>query len=274
MIKAADLHIHTNLSDGTLSAKELIKEAKKAGLSAIAFTDHDIVDGIDESITIGRQEGVEVLSGIELSAEHHRREVHILGYLIDHNNQGLLDRLKILRSNRIERVNRMVAKLNEMGLKLDAQEVFAIANRGTVGRMHIALAMVRKGLVANTQDAFRRYIGDNSPAYVLAFRLSPEEAINLIRSCGGVPVLAHPYLVDSDGFIPQLVDSGLMGLEVYYPEHSPTMVNFYLDMAKDMGLLVTGGSDFHGSAKPEVKLGCIKLPYELVEQLKSKCQKT
>ena len=176
--------------------------------------------------------------------------------------------MEILKKNRVERIHKIVNKLNELGIALNPQDVFAIARHGTAGRLHVARALEKAGFVGNVFEAFQKYIGDKGPAYVCGFRFSPAEAIKLIKDVGGVPVLAHPCTLNNDELIPKFVDYGIMGLEVYYPEHSQSMINFYLSLCEKYNLLVTGGSDCHGSAKPEVRIGSIKIPYELVEKLK------
>ncbi|MBI5144701.1 MAG: PHP domain-containing protein, partial [Candidatus Omnitrophica bacterium] len=223
---------------------------------------------IDPVIEIARSKNIEVLSGIELSAEYDGLEIHILGYLIDYQDRRLQERLDILKKNRRERIYKIIDKLKSINLQLDAQTVFNLAGQGTVGRLHIARAMVKEGLVGSQQEAFQKYIGDKSPAYVCNFRFSPSEAIKLIKAVGGVPVLAHPYALNRDDLIPEFINSGLMGLEAYYPEHTRAMTNLYLALAEKYNLLVTGGSDCHGMAKPEAKIGSVKIPYELVEKLK------
>lgn len=262
------MHLHTYFSDGTYTPEELIAESKNSGLSAIAICDHDNVGGIDPAIKSAKEKDIEVLPAIELSAEYEGIEIHILGYLIDYKNKALVERLDLLRKNRIERVYKIIGKLKDMGITINPETVFEFARFGTVGRLHIAMAMVKEGAVKSVVEAFQKYIGDKCPAYVLGFRFSPCEAINLIRDSGGLPVLAHPYIITNDELIPRFVDCGLMGLEVYYPEHSQSETNFYLDLANRYDLLITGGSDFHGSAKPDVAIGCIKIPYDLVEKLK------
>lgn len=268
-MKFADLHLHTLFSDSTYTPQELIRKALKQGLAAIAIVDHDTVDGLEPAIEIAESESVEVLPGIELTAEYDGLEIHILGYLIDYKNKGLLDKLDFLKKVRIERIYKITDKLKGIGVGLEAKDVFDIAGQGTVGRLHIARAMVAKGRVKSIQEAFQKYIGDRCPAYVCGFRFSPIEAINLIKDVGGIPVLAHPYSLNRDELIPQFIDGGLMGLEVYYPEHTQSMINFYLGLARKFNLLVTGGSDCHGNAKPEAKIGSVKIPYELVQKLKA-----
>lgn len=268
-MKFADLHLHTIFSDGTYSPLELIAESKKAGLSTIAVVDHDTVEGIGETLEIAKTANIEVLSGLELSAEYDSTEIHILGYLIDYKNNGLMEKLETLKKNRIDRIYKIVDKLKDIGISLNPQDIFALAKQGTVGRLHVARALVSGGKVSSIFEAFQKYIGDKCPAYILGFKLSPKEAIKLIKDAGGISVLAHPYTLNNDELILEFIHYGLMGLEVYYPEHSQAMINFYLNLAKSHNLVVTGGSDCHGNAKPEVRIGSIKIPYELVERLKA-----
>jgi len=272
-MKFADLHLHTLFSDGTYTPEELVNNALRKRLSAIAVVDHDTVSGVGKAVEAAKGSGLEVLSGIELSAEYNNQEVHILGYLIDYRKKSFLEKLESLKNNRIERVYKIVAKLNSLGVNLDPKSVFALAGDGTAGRLHIARALVKDGFAGSIYEVFQKYIGDNGPAYVLGFRFSPKDAIEFIKDAGGVSVLAHPYTLKNDGLILEFVKFGLRGLEVYYPEHSQGMVNFYLDLAKKNDLLVTGGSDCHGKAKPEVRIGSVKVPYELVEKLKEAKEK-
>jgi len=265
----ADLHLHTNLSDGTLSCEEVVALAQKAGLSAIAITDHDTVAGFAQAKKAGLKNNVEVISGIELTAEYDGLEIHILGYLLDCEYPPLLQELEVLKQNRVERIYKISEKLKKnMNVNLEPDSVFSLAKEGTVGRLHAARAMVKSGLVNSIQEAFYKYIGDKCPGYVSGFKLTPSEAIDLIKSAGGVPVLAHPYVLKRDESISEFVQLGLMGLEVYYSEHTQGAINFYLELAQKYKLLITGGSDFHGDAKPDLKLGVIKIPYQLVEKLK------
>ncbi|MCM8789582.1 MAG: PHP domain-containing protein [Candidatus Omnitrophica bacterium] len=265
--KYADLHLHTNFSDGSYTVEELIAQSLKNNLSVISITDHDTVDGIKPAMEVA--EGfLEVLSGIELSAEYGGKELHILGYLIDYENEELKNKLEVLKNNRIKRIYTITDKLKKLGVDLNPQTVFSLGGAGTVGRLHIAQALLKEGKVASIQEAFYKFIADNRPAYVAGFKFSPEEAIKTIKNAGGIPVLAHPYTINDEELILGLTGCGLMGLEVYYPEHSQSMVNFYSRFCEKYGLLMTGGSDSHGSLKPEITVGCIKIPYELVEKLK------
>jgi hypothetical protein len=264
-----DLHIHSFYSDGTSAPQELVSLAADAGLAAFSLCDHDTVEGIAPCLEAAAASGIEVIPGIELSAEYGQREVHILGYFIDPSHVGLLEQLAVLKSNRIERVHKIIAKLNELGVHLEADQVFALSPRGVVGRLHIARALVKKKHVGTTYEAFGRYLGDSAPAFVLGFKITPARAIALVREAGGVPVLAHPYSIRDNAYIEELVGAGLAGIETYYPEHSQSMSNFYRDIALQHGLIMTGGSDFHGGAKPDVKMGCVQVPYEVVAQLKA-----
>ncbi|MFH0917967.1 MAG: PHP domain-containing protein [Candidatus Omnitrophota bacterium] len=267
-MKYADLHVHTSCSDGTYTPAQLVKEALARGISALAIVDHDTTEALAQALTQAQGSDLEIIPGIELTAQHENQEIHILGYFLDYDNPELLEKLKLMQLNRIQRVYKIIENLEKLGLKLNPETVFGISGKATVGRMHIARALVKDNFVGSTAEAFRKYIGDKSPAYVLGFRLSVPKAIKLIQDAGGVAVLAHPYMLHNDALIGEFVGYGLEGIEVYYPEHSQGMVNFYLDLAKKLNLLVTGGTDFHGSAKPEIKLGMIKIPLELVEQLR------
>jgi len=268
-MRFADLHLHTNFSDGSFSPEELIKALADTDISCIAVADHDTVMGIRPALEEAKSTGIEVLPAIELTAEYETSEIHILGYLIDCENKDLLATTALLKQNRIERIYKMVEKLKKMGLDLEAEAVFSFTKEGTVGRLHVARAMLGAGFVNSVSEAFEKYIGDKKPGYVLGFKLSPREAIDLIKNAGGIPVLAHPYTVSREDVISQIIECGVMGLEAYYPEHMHGMTDFYLELAKEKNLLVTGGSDFHGASKPLLQLGVFKIPYELVERLKA-----
>lgn len=265
-MKYADLHTHTYFSDGTFSPREVIALAKKEGLSCISITDHDSIDAY-LSFPF-QEEDVELIPGIELTADLNNIEVHILGYLVDYQELWFQKKLKEIRQERVSRLEEMCAKLSALGMPISSPEVLEFTGDAAVGRLHLARMMVKKGFVSSAQEAFNRFIGDGKSAYVSRFRLKPGEAIALIRKAGGVPVLAHPYSLANQELIPGFVQDGLMGLEAVYPEHTNSQVKRYKELAQKYGLLVTGGSDCHGQAKPEVKMGMIKLPYEYVESLK------
>lgn len=263
----ADLHLHTFYSDGSLSPSELMQSALRVGLSCIAITDHDTVEGLASAFSLKPKE-LELIAGIELSCDWKDREVHILGYFIDYQNQDLLKRLEAIRLQRIERIGLMVDKLKSLGIDVSTDEVLKLSGCGTVGRLHLAKLLLEKNIVSNIREAFVRFIAEGAPAYAGRFRLSLKEAINLLLDCGGVPVLAHPYTLSDDEIIKELVGYGLKGLEVYYPEYTSRHIKRYQTLADTYGLICTGGSDFHGQIKEGIKLGSVRIPYRIVEDLK------
>jgi len=263
--KYADLHIHTNYSDGTFTPQQILTLAQKVGLSCISITDHDSVSALP---FFASTREIEVLPGIELTAQINDTEVHVLGYLIDYEEGWFQEKLEEIREIRIQRMRQMCKKLTQLGMPIEAEEVLDFAEHNCVGRLHLARLMVKKGFVATTREAFNLYIGDHGPAYVSRFKLTPYEAIELILKLRGIPVLAHPYTLGNQDLIPQFVKAGLKGLEVIYPEHTSNQTKHYNELAREYNLLVTGGSDCHGEAKPEVKMGTLKIPYALVEKLK------
>ena len=272
--KYADLHVHTFYSDSTFSPEEVVSCAKEKGLAAIAICDHDTVDGIDPCMSIGREKGVEIIPGIEMSVEKLDAEIHVLGYFIDWKQDWLRKKLKEIQDSRVERIHIMIKKLNSMGVKVDAEEVFKIAvNKGSVGRLHVAKAMLNSGAIKKLREAFDKYIGFAKPCYVPYTKLSPKETMGLILKAGGVPVIAHPNLIGNDECISEFVEYGLRGLEVYHTDHKPHISKRYETMAKELGLLMTGGSDCHGMGKGRVLMGTVRVPYEIVEKLKEEAEK-
>ena len=273
-VKYADLHVHTFYSDSTFSPEEVVSCAKEKGLAAIAICDHDTVDGIGPCMIIGREKGVEIIPGIEMSVEKVDAEIHVLGYFIDWKQDWLRKKLKEIQDSRVERIFVMIEKLNAMGVKLDAEEVFRIAvNKGSVGRLHVAKAMLNSGAIKNLREAFGKYIGFAKPCYVPYTKLSPKETMELILKAGGVPVIAHPNLIGNDDYIDEFIDHGLRGLEVYHTDHKPNVSNRYEAMAKELGLIMTGGSDCHGMGKGRILMGTVRVPYELVEKLREEADK-
>ncbi len=274
-----DLHVHSTASDGSLTPRELVAEAKAQGLRALALTDHDTIDGLAEAIAAGIEFDLEVIPGIEISARHEPGSMHILGYFLDYRSQLLASRLQVLQQARAERNPQIVAKLQKLGMNITLAEVARASGGGQVGRPHIAQVLVQKGYVASFQEAFERYIGNHGPAYVSKFRFPPQEAIALIRAAGGVAGLAHPFTLEYTSvghlrhILEQLQSWGLAALEVYYPEHTPERTELYRQLAKELGLLMTGGSDYHGDIKPEIRLGQLgsgqTIGYEFVARLKA-----
>lgn len=269
MQKKADLHVHTNLSDGTFSPEQVVEYASKIGLDCIAICDHDVIDGIKPAIEAGEKYGLEIIPGVELTAEKQGCEIHVLGFYIDWENKEFRQKLNGLCQQRIKRIYEMVDKLKRHGINLDAQDVFKISGEGSVGRLHLATVMHKRGYTQTIEEAFKKYIGNGKPCYVSKINLTPEEAIAEIIRVKGIPVLAHPGAMGKDKFIPSYVKHGLMGIEVYHPEHPPAIARHYEDVTKKYELLITGGSDCHGHGKGRILMGSITVPYELVEKLKN-----
>ena len=269
--KLADLHIHTRYSDSTSSPEEVVQQARACGLSCIAITDHDTIDGINPTMEAAKHCDLEVLSGIELSTEIQGKDIHILGYCFNHNDGPFIEHLKIIQNSRLERMKKMIEKLKLVGIKnIELEEVCALAKSSSLGRPHLAAMLVEKGIVTDRQTAFNKYLADGGIAYVPKYKQTPQEAIQWIQNLGGVTVLAHPALTQIDSLISGLVDLGLKGLEVYYANTSNQIIHFYEGLAKKYNLLMTGGSDAHGKAKRNTFIGKTKIPYELVEKLKER----
>ncbi|OPZ74313.1 MAG: Error-prone DNA polymerase [Firmicutes bacterium ADurb.Bin456] len=268
----ADLHIHTTYSDGTKSPEEIVSLAKSVGLAAIAITDHDTLEGVEPAIEAGRRQNLEVIPGIELSAECKSGEIHILGYLIDLKQQEFLDKLSLFRQSRIDRMKKMIKKLRELGLEVQFNRVLEISGYGSLGRPHLAAALLETGAIKSTQEAFDRYIGEGKEAYVPRYKLNPDGAIKLIRDAGGVPVLAHPGMIESTPTPEELIVSGLAGLEAYHPAHSRELSAYYVRLARAKGLIITGGSDYHGPGHPgRYGLGSFTVPRGVLSDLKKAC---
>jgi len=266
--KCADLHIHTTASDGTFSPRRVVQEAIKKGIHAIAITDHDTVQGIPETIQAGKDMNVEVIPGVELATDEGGVEVHILGLFIDWENKTLQDILKHLSAQRISRMKKMISKLAQFGMNIKFEEVSELAKGGIIGRLHLAQVMKKKGYVEYIAKAFNKYIGDRKACYVQRYKLSSEETISLIHRVGGISIIAHPMLLHRDDIIIDLIKKGLDGIEAFYHHQTKETAEHYEKLAKDYGLLVTGGSDCHGDAKDQVLMGSVKIPYEYVERLK------
>jgi predicted metal-dependent phosphoesterase TrpH len=274
-----DLHTHSTASDGSYPPAEVVRLAKEGGLVAMALTDHDTVDGLPEALAAGETYGVEVVPGVEISAQCPGGTMHIVGLFIEYHN-GLLDeRLAVLKQARIDRNPQIIKKLNDQGVKITMARVEEISGGGQVGRPHIARALMEAGYVRSIQEAFDTYLRMGGKAYVSKFRFPPDQALAMIREAKGIPVLAHPFTLNlGTAFalknrLIELKDLGLAGLEVYYSEHTSEQEALYLKLARELDLLVSGGSDFHGQNKPEITLGSFasqsKLTYELVEALKT-----
>lgn len=255
-----DLHVHTTHSDGSFSTREVMAFAKHAGLTALAITDHDIVEAIPEATAIGQELGIEVVPGVEISSRLGESELHILGYFLNWTDPILAQRLSTLRDSRHLRNPKIVQRLNDLGIPITYEEVRALAGTESVGRPHIARLLMEKKFVTSAKEAFDRYLANGRPAFVDRELPLPAEAVRWIREAGGVPVLAHPTWVRTSadglrGLVRDLKAAELGGIEVHYSTHTPSQTTEYLDLAKQCDLLVTGGSDFHGVTKPDIEVG-------------------
>jgi len=277
-----DLHIHSTASDGTLTPSEILVLAQNLNLGAIAITDHDTLDGSKDALSFGIPPSVKFLTGVEISSEppppfSPTGSFHILGYAVDVDHPDLNHTLSILRDSRKRRNPQILKLLSRLGIEIELDEVRNLAGDSQLGRPHIAQLMVEKGYVQSIDAAFDEYLGNGKPAYVDRFRFECEETIKAILNAGGIPVLAHPLLLGIkendilENLIAVLTEIGLRGIEVYYPEHTKNFVAYYSRLASRYNLLITGGTDFHGDIKPEIKMGIGKgdffVPYELYEKL-------
>lgn len=245
---AVDLHSHTTASDGALAPRELVRTAVRHGVRVLAITDHDSTEGLAEAIEeAAKHPPLEIVPGLEINCDVEGGEVHVLGYCLDYEAGWFQDFLREQRAERRARVTRIADRLAGLGMPIDPQEVFALVKEGSAGRPHVAQVMVKRGYVKSVREAFDKYLHAGGPANVPRKRLTPAEAVALIRRARGVPVLAHPGLADRDDMIPELVRAGLMGIETYYPEHSAAQTAKYLALCRAQGLVATGGSDYHGA---------------------------
>jgi len=274
-----DLHLHTTASDGVRSPSNLVNYAKEKGLQAIAITDHDTIEGLEEAMAEGRRINFEVIPGIEISAEYSPGSMHLLGYFLDIHHPLLNERLAYLQKARAERNPKIVEGLNRLGIKVTYEDVIKASGGGQVGRPHFAQVLLERGYVRSIQEAFERFLKKGAPAYHDKFRFKAEEAIHFIQEASGVAVIGHPNTLGANGvseldaLLSQLVKEGLKGIEVYYPEHSPAEVATYKFLAEKYGLVMTGGTDYHGIEGNNLEVGVgrgnMKLPYSMVEALKA-----
>jgi hypothetical protein len=279
-----DLHAHTNASDGSLTPGELVDLAKRTGLAALAITDHDTFDGFEAAVPLAREVALDLIRGIELNSKldvdggRERRSAHLLGYWASGQPSPQFTAWLLReRLERRERNRRLAEALQARDIEITLEEVER-TGRSLAGRVHFARLLVEKGYAGNIEDAFQRYLGENAPTYVERESQTTEEAIHMVRSGGGVPVLAHPVRLSLDreaetAAIRHLKDAGLLGLEIYHSEHPPDLQAHYRQLAEELGLLPTGGSDFHGSVKPDIQLGTgrdanIRVPREFLERMR------
>lgn len=271
--KHADLHLHTSFSDGTYSPEELAENGRRHGFAALALTDHDTIDGCERMQAACEKLDIEFIPASEITVDVEGHEMHLLAYCLDTAHEGLRTELKKSQDCRRKRIHQMVELLNKLGVPLKVEAVFKIANCDAPGRPHIGRALVEAGHCSSVDDAFRRYLKSNRPAWAPKPKISAADAIKLVHQAGGVAVMAHPGLNRIDQCIPGLVKAGIDGLECFHSRHSTRVSERYLQIADQHALLVTGGSDCHGMNKGEPLIGSVRLPYLHVEQLKTRARK-
>lgn len=275
-----DLHVHSNFSDGSMTPTELVHYARRKGLSAIALTDHDAINGLEEAIEVGEKVGVEVVPGVELSVKHGDCPLHLLGYLFRRMDEDLLLTLHRLQEGRLARNKVILANLDRLGIHIDLQELEEISGHGRGGRPHIAKLLMQKGAVENMEEAFARYLAREGLAYAPRLVFQAEEAIAMINNAGGIAVLAHPRQLAKEGedvttIITALKGMGLAGIEVYYPTHSRQFRRKLMATANSLDLLPTGGSDYHGAIRPGTSLAGGKncsVPMNVLENMKRRLE--
>lgn len=249
-----DLHTHTNNSDGALSPSELVLKAKENGITTLSITDHDSVNALEEAMEVGKDTGVNVIPGVELSTDIEEREVHLLGLFLDINDEELKKYLSFFRDERLYRAKRIIKKLNMLGHSITIDDVLEHAQNSAIGRPHIAFAMVDRGIVSNYYEAFGKYIGDDCPAYEKKIHVSPKSALKIISDAGGLSFVAHPNYI-SESILTTLIKAGIDGIEVVHPSHNDYQIRFYRGIVNQYCLLESGGSDFHGNKGDESNLG-------------------
>lgn len=278
-----DLHTHSTASDGTDSPRKLVRKAAEMGLEAMALTDHDTVQGLDEALEAGREFGVEVIPGCELSAESFEGAgwLHIVGLWIPQDPKPLNDAFEWVIEGRRTRNHEIVEKLRKLGINTTYERIAARAG-GTIGRPHFAQELLSLGVVNNIQHAFNEYLGDKGKAYVPKRKLTPQKALGLLKEIGATAILAHPFILGVtmkrvEEIVRELMDLGLDGIEVHYTEHDDLATRNFAELADKLGLLVSGGSDYHGTVKPRVKLGTgkdnLNIPYEILQAMKDDREK-
>ncbi|MGH7321218.1 MAG: PHP domain-containing protein [Candidatus Rokuibacteriota bacterium] len=265
-----DLHTHTTASDGTYTPEELVREAAQRGLRVLAITDHDSTEAIAPALAAAREYApLEIVPGIEINTEAGGTEVHVLGYFVDHEASWFRALLREFREERAARIHRIAERLAALGCPVDPAEVLALVREGSAGRPHVARVMVDRGYVATVKEAFDRYLGAGRPAYVSHRKVVPGEACDLIHRAGGVTVLAHPnFNHASEGIVRELAAARrLDGIESYYPEHAPADTARFVGLCRELDLVATGGSDFHGPIVRAAALGLPAVPWAAYEEL-------
>jgi len=256
----ADLHVHSTASDGTLSPSQIIERAHTLGVGVLAISDHDSVEGLAEAASRSAELGVNLVPAVELSAVQDGRDVHVLAYFVDPASPILGEQLSALRAARRDRAEEIVAALRGAGYEISLDDVLKMADSGAVGRSHVARTLVEAGHAETIEQAFDRFIGRGRPFYVPKRSAHPVEVVAGIARLGAIPVLAHPGVTGVDDLIEPLVEAGLLGIEAYHADHTEQQAERYASLARDLGLLVTGGSDFHGPQAPNPDIGATSLP--------------
>lgn len=278
-MNAIDLHVHSTYSDGTLTPSELVLHAKQLNLSAMALTDHDTIEGIPEAIDTGKQHALEIIPGVELSTFFHDKEIHIVGLYIDYTDETFQKELKDLRNIRRDRNLQMCEKFTELGMPLHYEEMEQKYADAVITRAHFADYLLEKGYIKSRNEAFERFIGPNGPCYVPRKKMTSAEAIRIIKNAGGVPILAHPVLYhlgneQMNKLMDYLCDAGIVGLEAIYSTYTAGEEIQMKNLAKKCGLILSGGSDYHGANKPHIELGIgrghLFVPYSILEDIKKR----
>ncbi|HEY96730.1 MAG TPA: PHP domain-containing protein [Dehalococcoidia bacterium] len=265
-----DLHVHSTASDGKFTPEEIVAKAARLGLRVMALTDHDSIEGIVPALRAARAfPDFRLIPGVEISTDMPEGQAHVLGYFIDFHGDDLKSALEMFRNSRERRAKGMVDKLHDLGIDIEWERVQEIAGDGSVGRPHIAQALLEKEYISSFNEAFNKYIGQDGPAYVERDKMTPVEAVELIKLGRGLPVLAHPFTINGpETMLPALKEAGLVGLEAYYKDYTPDQIDALLKLAEKYGLIVTGGTDYHGiDDRNEVMLGGVDVPMESMDKL-------
>ena len=262
-----DLHLHSTASDGSYPAETVVAMAERNGVRVLSLTDHDSLDGIPAAEERAQRAGIRVIPGVELSVSEAGIDVHLLAYGFDPQDKGLVAAIARYRDSRRERARKILARLKGLGIKISLEEVEAIARGGALGRPHVAEALMQGGHIETFQEAFQRFLGHHAPAYVPKQTVALEEAVSIVREAGGVTVLAHPGTLNRDHLIAGWAGRGLDGIEVWHSKHAAADVTRFKEIAKRHGLLMTGGSDFHGERTPDVSIGGVPVPEAVLKPL-------
>lgn len=267
---AADLHVHTNCSDSTLSPQDVINECERQRVNIVAITDHDAVDGVPVATKAAAGRRVRVIPGVEMTAYVEKTEVHVVGLFIDIEEPQLREVLRLTREERHLRIHKIIEKLSKINVRITPEQVMKYAKDGAPGRPHVAQALVEHGYASNIGDAFQKYIGSSAPAYIQKYELSPAEAAEAIHKAGGVAIIAHPGAGLADTLVREMLTQGLDGLEAYHPMHDNGQVQHYMDLAHKSQALVSGGSDCHGDVKEGVHIGGVTIDDEFVARIEKR----